>query len=184
MSDFESLWHFITHRDYNVIVQEKSELEHIYTLATRCRSYLEVGTAEGNSLYVLSKALSLASSVTYVDIGEPHTEKPRKEIVKLLEDGGLYVNEIVGNSHLRENIREAYSLAPYDMVMIDADHDYSSVIADAIAYGPMARKFIVFHDIKLPDVQRAFDWYVYSQSFKRYYTFCNSENFGYGIIEV
>lgn len=184
MKDFEALWYTITHRGVASIVQDYNELEHVYNLARRCKSYLEIGTAEGNSLYVISRGLINPTSVTYVDIAEHNTEVPRKQIVTWLEEKRIYVHEIKGKSQKHENIKEAAAFAPYDMVLIDADHSYESVIADAIAYGGMAKKYILFHDICLEGVGKAFDWYVKEQGYQKATKYINTKNFGYGVIEL
>lgn len=184
MKDFDSLWHFITHRGVAVIVQDKAELNEIFDLIKGCNSYLEIGTAEGNSLYVLANALKNITSVSYVDKAGYNTEKPRDEIIRILEKQGIYVHRIHGSSHSNDSIREANAFAPYDVVMIDAGHEYEDVIADAMVYGEMARKYIVFHDITIGGVKKAFDWYVKEQNHKKTKTIILSEKFGYGVIEL
>jgi hypothetical protein len=52
---FDQYWRVI--KDRSTTVQEYHELEHVFNLMRDCESYLEVGTAEGNSLYVLAHAL-------------------------------------------------------------------------------------------------------------------------------
>lgn len=183
LSDFESLWHFITHRGC-IIVQERTELEHIFNLIQGCKSLLEVGTAEGNSMHALGHALKKRSFITSIDYGERHTEPFRTEVLKILRDQGIYVNTIDGTSQYHDVIRQAKVIAPYDVVLIDAGHDYTSVVADAIAYGGMATKFILFHDVQLPEVRKAFDWYVNAQGYKNVSTFINSTEYGYGIITL
>jgi hypothetical protein len=49
---FDELWRFVVTRSASFpVVQEYHELQHIFDLMKGCGSYLEVGSAEGNSLY-------------------------------------------------------------------------------------------------------------------------------------
>lgn len=178
---FTDLWKFATR--HGEIVQNREELEYIFNLIQGCESYLEVGTAEGNSLYVLSHALKLQSKVTYVDFGEPHTLQPRTEV--LVKINNLHkIHNIIGNSHYLQNIARANMYGDYDVVLIDAGHAYEDVVLDAIMYGPMAKKFIIFHDVKLPEVDKAFNWYCWATNRKKVSRFVKSDNYGYGIIDL
>jgi hypothetical protein len=66
-------------------------------------------------------------------------------------------------------------------VLIDAGHDYESVKSDIKMYAHLATKYLIFHDIKLPDVKRAVDEYVGD---KKYYEIVNSQTMGFGIMEI
>lgn len=178
MKSFDDLWRFINSRGSVVTVQEYRELEHVYNLIKDCKSYLEVGSAEGNTLYILGHNMQ---RIVYVDYGETHTELPRKEIISNLSAA---ITALLGNSHDHKLIHKAERYGPYDVVLIDAGHSYEDVVADAIAYGGMARKYLIFHDIQLPQVKAAFEWYVKQQKYEKVTTFINSDNFGYGIIEL
>lgn len=181
---FDSHWHYIQHRN-EIIVQVKEELEHVYNLMEGCRSYLEVGTAEGNSMYALSHALSNKPSVVYVDYGEAKIEKKRNEVIDILKTRGISIRPIHGCSHDHGCIKEASYFAPYDVVMIDAGHSFADVVADATAYGGMASKYILFHDIMLDGVKQAFDWYTSTHNFKNVSKFISpSSPYGYGIIKL
>lgn len=152
-------------------VQNREELEHVYNLTRECKTYLEVGTAEGNTLHVLGNNMN----VTFVDLCEPHTEKSRKEVQK-------NSSMVDGNSHDFNVIKRVNG--KYDFVLIDAGHKYTDVIADAYAYGLLATKYILFHDIRMLEVAAAFSWFVQNNNFKNYYKFVRSEGFGYGVIEL
>lgn len=172
-------------------MQDRLELEHVFNLMKGCNEYLEIGTAEGNGLYVLSHALKeeAMSHIYIVDFGEKHTEAPRREVIEKLNNSPrMRIHEYTGNSHDANIIRDMQEvdghLNTFDAVFIDAGHTYEDVIADAIAYGHLATKYIFFHDIQLPEVRKAFDWYcAQNTQFKRS-EFINSTNYGYGILEV
>lgn len=193
---FEDHWNFIVNRSKEAcipVVQDKAELEYVYNLMKDCTSYLEVGTAEGNSLYVLTNAMPKGSEITYIDLAEPHTKPHRDMILERLKD--YEITPIHMNSNDREAIQAARTAFytkhhdrnehhGYDMVLIDAGHEDFNVVIDALWYGELARKYIVFHDIQIPDVRRAFEWYCHVRKYCKNYRVVNSENYGYGIIEV
>lgn len=185
MKTFDELWSEIEERltkQNIVIVQDKEELRHVFGLVAGSKSYLEVGTAEGNSLYVLAHALDPNAKITFVDFGEEHTAQPRREVLARIPQSARNITPIMGNSHAGESIRLAWH-DNYDVVMIDAGHTYEDVIADAAAYGPKALKYIIFHDVMLPEVNRAFEWYA-RQIQRKSYRFVNSRTYGYGVIEL
>jgi hypothetical protein len=177
---FDELWRYIAKRGC-ITVQEYHELQFVYNLISGCASYLEIGTAEGNSMYVLAHALAPNARITYVDFGEKHTTPYRCEIVAGLETEGYRIMAVLGDSHDQETISKARAL--YDVVLIDAGHKFEDVIQDARNYGKMATRFIIFHDINLPEVSEAFDLYKKETGHKAY-RISNSETFGYGILEV
>lgn len=174
---FEILWNEISKRPGVITVQNKHELEHVFNLIQGCESYLEIGTAEGNSLFVLSHALKPDAKITYIDFGEKHTTPPRNEIITRLNRP---ITGIHGNSN-SEAVWAQVKDDKYDVVFIDAGHSYENVKKDAALYGPLAKKYIIFHDVALPDVRRAFDEYTKD---KKSYRFVLSDTFGYGIVEI
>jgi predicted O-methyltransferase YrrM len=178
---FDELWRFVCERSASFpVVQEYHELEHVFNLMQGCTSYLEVGTAEGNSLYVLAHALRPEAQITYIDWNEEHTRKPREEIIKLLSD--YNITPIHANTH--DNIAiYAASQRQYDVVLIDAGHSYEDALEDAINYGKLAKKYLIFHDVNLPEVRMAFNAYQRHTGHKSY-IISNSETFGYGIMEI
>lgn len=194
MKTFNDLWCELIRRQNNGIaplVQDKAELEQVFKLikSANCDSYLEVGTAEGNSLYVLAHALQVDQqfvkkpSIITIDYGEKHTASPRNEIITKLADI-VNIKEFLGNSHSSDIIKQVNDLRSFDVVLIDAGHTYTDVIADAVAYGHLAQKYIFFHDVQLPEVKAAFEWYVAQRHDCYADYFINSANYGYGILEV
>lgn len=187
---FDKVWKTVSDRTQRGVttVQDRAELEYIHGLLGDCSSYLEVGTAEGNSLYVLSHAVWARScrKVVYIDLCEAHTLAPREELLQKLymECTGLIPTCISGNSHEPYCIRAAAKFGQFDAVMVDAGHSYEDVIADAIAYGHLAKKYIIFHDVCMPDVRRALEWYAKHAKLKAPEYFIKSENFGYGILRL
>lgn len=183
MSEFNQLWRDIVERSQGFpTVQEYHELEHIYNLMKGCSSYLEIGTAEGNSLYVLSHALNPNSTITCVDYCEKHTQAPQQEIVALVREQGHMVCVCAGDSTSPSTLHP-HRKHPYDCVLIDGGHDYATALSDAQMYGPLATKYIFFHDVTMPAVSEAFDEYC-TMTGRTGTRMINSDNFGYGIIAL
>lgn len=179
LKDFDTLWKEIN--DGQTIVQERVELEYVFNLIKGCKSYLEVGTAEGKSLYVLSHALDPEASITYIDLGEKHTKPPRDALLAKMPNKN--VTEILGDS----NSYRCYfpvKEQKFEVVFIDAGHELFNVLIDACWYGPMATKYLIFHDVNIKDVNRAFEWYAHNVPNKGFYRIINSDTYGYGIVEV
>lgn len=182
--NFEEAWDYIYRRAVKkslAMVQDKSELEYVFNLLKDCNSYLEVGTAEGNSLFILAQALPKGAEITYIDWAESHTTPFRNELLEQLTD--YKITAIHDNTH---NIDNVFKVVPrlVDTVLIDAGHTYEDARQDAVLYGPLAKKYIIFHDIQIPEVNKAFEWYCNLRSDCRTYRVVNSTDFGYGIIEV
>ncbi len=176
---FEDHWSFVkTHCD--VLAQDKQEMEHVYNLMKDCESYLEIGSSEGNSLYVFGHALKKGSEITYVDFAEDKTRPWREE--KLQHMGNYVVHGIHGNSHNSDVIKKAQKRR-YDCVFIDAGHRYNDVLEDARAYAPLADKYVFFHDVQLPPVMEAYKMWQLESGTKGYEVI-NSMNYGYGILKV
>lgn len=179
-SDFQTIWKSILKRGCT-IVQEYNELEFVFNLIQGCESYLEVGSAEGNSMYMLAQALKSNAKITYIDWDENHTRPYREEIILELTKQGFFITPIHGNTHDSEVVMKANGR--YEVVFIDAGHKFEDVIEDARNYGKMATKFIIFHDIMLPEVEEAFALYQ-KETGHRSYKIINSESFGYAIMEI
>lgn len=178
-AEFDELWRDITKRGV-MTVQDYGELKHVFNLIYGCESYLEVGTAEGNSLYILTQALKPWAKIFYIDLGEKHTEAPRNEILNKLRALGLSIREILGDSNSVDTWNQIKDES-FEVVFIDAGHSYENVKTDAKFYGPLATKYVIFHDVTMPDVSKAFEEYAEG---KKHYRFVLTNNFGFGVVEV
>ena len=160
MSNFNTHWDYCQ-KNTKILAQDKEEMRCIYGMMEGCESYLEIGSSEGNSLYIFTQALKSGSRVTYVDYGEKWTASWREPKEKLLASKGYNITAIHGDSHDDEVIKRAAKEGSYDCVFIDAGHEYDDVIKDADNYGHLAKKWLFFHDIKLRPVKAAFEMYLY-----------------------
>lgn len=180
MKEFDRLWKEIN--DGTTTVQEYVEFEYIFNLIKDCKSYLEVGTAEGKSLYVFSHALDANADITFIDLGEAHTKEPRDKLIEKLKPRNI--KQIFGNSN-DYSVQQQVQNKSFEVVFIDAGHEYYNVMNDAKAYGHLATKYLLFHDVTLPPVEAAFEEYVQNHcQGKTVYRIINSATYGYGVVEI
>lgn len=133
--------------------QNAGELAAFVALLIRLnvRSYLEIGARHGDTFYEVMRALPAGSRGLAVDLpgGEWGTGSSRSALVAAtakLRQSGREANCVFGDSHAREVIEIAAAGAPFDAILIDADHRYEPVRQDWLDYGPLA-PVVAFHDI-------------------------------------
>lgn len=113
------------------------------------RSYLEIGSFVGGSLWRVANALPIGSKIVAVDDPMPHKNSKDSLIICVndLKELGYDAHLIFGDSTRHDIVFEAVKYAPFDAVFIDANHSLPYVRADYKNYGQMAKKLIAFHDI-------------------------------------
>jgi len=148
MTSFNERWDFALKASKRPVVQNRNELEHIFNMIKLrgAKSYLEIGTAEGLTAYVLAGALDACSRIVCVDFCEPHCEATRTLLLNKLEMEGHSVMMYKGNSRNPEVVSEV-SRSVYDVVLIDGDHTFEGVKADTINYAHLANKYVFWHDV-------------------------------------
>lgn len=123
------------------------------------RSYLEVGSKFGGSLWRVANSLPKGSRIVSVDLpggtrawkeSEASLKACTAELVRL----GYDAQVIWGNSTARDIVERVRALGPFDACLLDGDHRLAGVTADWTTYGPMCRR-VAFHDIAW---HRAPDW--------------------------
>lgn len=125
----------------------------------KVKSYLEIGSKFGGSLWRAAKGLQPGSTIVCVDM--PEGTKAWKEssvsLQKCVDDlSGLghSTRLIWGDSTNLTVIEQVRQLGPYDAILIDANHTLPFVTKDFANYGPMGR-LVAFHDIAW---RRAPEW--------------------------
>lgn len=115
------------------------------------RSYLEIGSKFGGSLWRIANALPKGSRIVAVDL--PHGDEsfkvslpPLQECIAALKAKGYETNLIIGDSTDSAIVEEVRSLSPFDACFLDANHTEPFVRKDWANYGPMCR-LMAFHDI-------------------------------------
>jgi predicted O-methyltransferase YrrM len=132
-------------------IQVRSEIEALLTIVRDHDSHriLEIGTANGGTLYLLTWASAPNARLLSLDIRE--FEPLRRHLFESFGHAGKKVVVMQGDSHL-ETTRDAVSRffgAPIDVLFIDGDHSGESVRRDYELYSPLVRPggLIVLHDI-------------------------------------
>lgn len=117
-------------------------------------TFLEVGAWKGLwglAFYEFCKLNNITgkyTTVTWIS----HDQQPNMGLYKTinyLNDGGLKATLIDGDSTDYKVIQEVNShQTQYNIVFIDASHEYEYVMNDIKNYGPMAKDILAFHDIR------------------------------------
>lgn len=135
------------------IAQDAGEIEAFCNLLKRegVRSYLEIGSKFGGSLWRVANSLPPGSRIVSVDL--PNGTKAWKDsseslsaCVAAMGALGHDARVIWGNSMSDAVMDEVRRLGPFDAILIDADHRLPGVTADWNNYAPWGR-IIAFHDI-------------------------------------
>jgi predicted O-methyltransferase YrrM len=134
-------------------VQVESELRALISLIKEkgVKSYLEVGVGRGDTFHEIVSALPKGSLAVVVDLpaskwgfkdSKPYLEKAIEDLIRK----GYDVRVFLGKSGDIGIINQVASLAPFDLVFIDADHTYKGVKADFKNYSTMGN-IVALHDI-------------------------------------
>jgi hypothetical protein len=135
------------------LAQDPTELARFIALLRShgVRRYLEVGVRYGDTFHAIMSALG--PSAVGVALDQPgqawgDVDSPQHWLaVRLhLQDHGMIVYEVTGDSGDPAIFEQVKALGPYDAVFIDADHRYDAVQRDWLTYGTLA-PLVAFHDI-------------------------------------
>jgi Methyltransferase domain len=119
------------------------------------RSYLEIGSMWGQSLWKVALALPMKSRVVSVDsmVDRPGAQPMLQACVNELKRLGFDAVWVKGDSTNPAVVDIVRKLAPFDALFIDGNHSFPYVKADWENYGPMAR-IVGFHDINYKNTWR------------------------------
>jgi predicted O-methyltransferase YrrM len=112
------------------------------------RSYLEIGSEWGGSLWKVATTLPAGSRVMSIDYPQPKrgTDESLRACIKELRGLGYEAKFCLDRSDAQTVIDTARAAAPFDAIFIDGNHTLPVVTKDWENYGPMAR-IVAFHDI-------------------------------------
>lgn len=142
------------------IAQYQREVEWLQDLirTNAVRSYLEIGSQFGGSLWHYGRTLPKGARIVSVDLpyrGDALSSlrECASELLKL----GYDVHLLIGNSHDQSTVEAVRALGPFDLVLLDADHLMEAVRKDWDNYSPMGR-IIALHDINWKPPKDWVDW--------------------------
>jgi predicted O-methyltransferase YrrM len=138
--------------------QVRSEIRALLQLleAKTPRNVLEIGTARGGTLFLLSRVAAIDASLASVDLpgGEFGGGYDRiwVPLLKAMPSERQTLKLIRGDSHdprTYDETRRWFGGEPLDCLLIDGDHRFEGVRRDFLMYGPLVRPggVIAIHDI-------------------------------------
>lgn len=115
------------------------------------KSYLEIGSKHGGSLWRVATSLPSGSRIVSIDLPQgdlsfKHSEPNLRACVDALKQKGYDAHLFLSDSTDRKTVDAVRALGPFDLVFIDANHTEPYVWADWHNYGQMS-DLIAFHDI-------------------------------------
>jgi predicted O-methyltransferase YrrM len=162
------------------------------------RALLELGTANGGTLFLLAQVAHSQAKIISVDLpygvwGEGYALW-RVPIYRRFAKKEQTIHLFRGNSHapeMLERVRKVLGNQPLDALFIDGDHSYEGVKMDFETYGPLVGEggIIAFHDIVHSEVAR-FQAHRFWTEIKQKYRHIelvnepNQKNYGIGVLYV
>ncbi len=120
---------------------------------------LEIGTARGGTLFLLSQVAHEKALLISIDLDSGPTSfggrpayRRRGRLYRSLGRSRQQVSYVAGDSHRDETISRVHHLLggrEVDLLFIDGDHSFAGVAADFEMYSPLVRRggLVAFHDI-------------------------------------
>jgi len=117
----------------------------------KVKSYLEIGAKFGGSLWRVGSRLESPAKIVAVDLPNgtrvwPESKCSLEQCATALRRKGHTVDLIWGDSTDDAVIAQVKERAPFDAILIDANHTRPFIEKDWANYGPLG-KIIIFHDI-------------------------------------
>lgn len=137
----------------NKAQQNLAELSEFVDFVRKSRigSYLEIGSKFGGSLWAVCSVLPKGARVVSVDMpngqwGRSDSELSLVNCIDQLKRRGFDAHLFLGDSTASHVVDAVQKLAPFDCLLIDANHTEPFVRKDFSNYGKLA-KHCCFHDI-------------------------------------
>jgi predicted O-methyltransferase YrrM len=159
-AEIEPAYDFISRFRYGEIrarpVQIREEFQQLLNLLQEAppQRILELGTARGGTLFLLTRVAASAATLVTVDMpgspfggGYPQSQSP---FLKSFARKGQHIQLVRGDSHDPATFAEVSShVRDVDFLFIDGDHTYDGVRQDWEMYSPLVSPggLIAFHDI-------------------------------------
>ena len=159
------------------------------------KRYLEIGSRDGASLWMVSAFLPPGATIVTVDFpgkdaGSVRSAENLNYIHGLLQERGFKTLAVFGDSRDCESKTRASEFTnhqPLDVLFIDGDHTYEGVRADWELYSPMVKKggIVGFHDLilspRFPNVQVG---RLFNELATQYKTERRQCQYGVGIVHI
>jgi predicted O-methyltransferase YrrM len=122
-------------------------------------SILEIGTAEGGTLYAWARIATPDAVITSIDWA-PELNEPcvSEAVLESYCEPGQTAVIIRADSRLETTRDQAVAAAPdgYDFLFIDGDHRLETVTRDHDLYAPLVKPggLVAFHDIIKPPIRK------------------------------
>ena len=156
--DLPDLVNFVLGDHFFAAMQVRSELHALGEILAELqpRRALEIGTARGGTLLLLTRLANPQATIVSVDLpgGEfgGGYSRTRRWFYQRFARRKQKLHLLQGDSHSQEmlgRVKSAFDGEPLDYLFIDGDHLYEGVKSDLEMYGPLVKKggLIAFHDI-------------------------------------
>lgn len=161
IKDFLSAYRYCEENEVEV-AQNSRELLWLWSkvVELKPRTFVEIGSREGGSLFVLAHALPLQASVISIDLangpwGHETSARSLDRVIATLLERGWDAHLIAGDSHTPgtyERLLELLAGRSIEFLFIDGDHRLQGVRQDWGLYSPLVRPggMIALHDLVAP----------------------------------
>ncbi len=130
--------------------QQPDELMWLLGTLSQVKKVLEIGTAEGRTMKMLSKIAAPNSLFRCIDPDIGVMSEEWRKNADTLRSQGHDVDRYYHSSGGELAWNWAKQWAPYDLVFIDGDHSYEAVVSDFSLYHKFGLR-VALHDINHPD---------------------------------
>ena len=197
IEDLDALVKLATRGYWNAItpIQNPREIRTLLSIIKQARpkSLLEIGTASGGTLFLLTRVAAPDAKLVSVDLpdgpgggGYPLWKIPLFQEFPLPDQRLELIRNDSHDPAVLARVAEHVGEDRLDFLLIDGDHSYEGVKSDFEMYGPLVKSpgMIAFHDIDyVPDVRRLWDEVKVGRRFQEIHA-DYGQRFGFGVLHT